>query len=362
MLLRKFLAAILLLPALWAPVAGHATPQYTVGFLPDIDFTPYGMNNAGQIAGVLGRARALHTMLYENGVVTDLGVFGFRHSYARAINEDGAIAGSNMLASGEEHAYLYQGGNLLDLGANTAGYGINIRSEVVGSIQTATGSTSFVYSGGQVTALGNLGTGQEGSALDINDHGAIVGASAVAPDQAARHPYLYSGGVLHDLGTLAGGATNGATAINNAGQVAGYSQGADGFMHAFLYDGGVMRDLGGLDRAELEVGDLNEHGTLVGTASTNFSNRIPFVSVDNALVDLNRLIDQASGWQIESAYANNDLGQIVGFGCRGGECGLVLLDLATAVPEPAAASLLVPGLLMLAGARRRGHAGSPASA
>ena len=59
MLLRKFLAAILLLPALWAPVAGHATPQYTVGFLPDIDFTPYGMNNAGQIAGVLGRAAAV---------------------------------------------------------------------------------------------------------------------------------------------------------------------------------------------------------------------------------------------------------------------------------------------------------------
>ena len=76
------------------------------------------------------------------------------------------------------------------------------------------------------------------------------------------------------------------------------------------------------------------------------------MSVGDALVDLNTLIDPALGWHIFSARANNDLGQIVGYGCRGDNCGLVRLDLTGAVPEPRTAWLLVPGLLAMARARR----------
>jgi hypothetical protein len=114
-----------------------------------------------------------------------------------------------------------------------------------------------------------------------------------------------------------------------------------------------MKDLGGFGEGTLDIHDLNEHGMLVGTASTEEEGLVPFISLGDALVDLNTLIDPALGWRIFSARATNDLGQIVGYGCRDATCGLVRLDLASAVPEPASALLLVPGLLILTAARRR---------
>jgi probable HAF family extracellular repeat protein len=359
MLQRKLFAAISLLSVLLAPLYGQAAPLYTASFLAGVDFAPTGMNNAGQIVGFAGTgAGSIHAVLYSGGVLDDLGGLGSlsgKNSYAQAINDAGAMTGSFLSASGEQHAFLYRDGAVLDLGAGTAGYGINAHGDVVGSLQTAGGATGFVYTAGKLTALGNLGTGTQGLAVAINDHGTVAGDSTTTPDpsSSARHPFLYQGGVLHDLGALGARPINGVVAINNAGQVAGYSGEADAYTHAFLYEGGVMRDLGGLGDGPLEIHDLNVHGTLVGTAFNEDEGLIPFMSLGDRLVDLNTLLDPALGWHLTSAYANNDLGQIVGYGCQGAACGLVRLDLAGAVPEPASALLLFPGLLVLAGARRR---------
>ena len=355
MLLRKFLFAMLF-PALLAPLYSHAAPLYAAGFLPDVDFAPTGMNNAGQIVGFAGTGTgAVHAVLYAGGVLSDLGGLGGNDSYATAINDAGAITGSFVSASGEQHAFLYRNGSVLDLGTGTSGYGINARGDVVGSKQTAGGLNGFVYSNGTLTELGNLGTGKHGFAASINDRGSVVGESATGThtDDTPVHPFLYRNGTLSDLGTLAGRDLNGAIGINNAGQIAGYSDGADGAMHAFLYQHGLMRDLGGFGGAILEIHDLNEHGTMVGTASTEEEGLIPFMNIGGGLVDLNSLLDPALAWHIFSAYANNDLGQIVGYGCQGATCGLVRLDLLSAVPEPGGAWLLLPGLLLVAGALRR---------
>jgi probable HAF family extracellular repeat protein len=359
MLQRKLFAAISLLSALLAPLYGQAAPWYTASFLAGVDFAPTGMNNAGQIVGFAGTgAESVHAVLYSGGVLNDLGGLGGpsgKNSYAQAINDAGAVTGSFLSASGEQHAFLYRDGAVLDLGAGTAGYGINAHGDVVGSRLTAGGATGFVYTAGKLTALGNLGTGTEGLAVAINDHGTVAGDSTITPDpsSSARHPFLYHGGALHDLGALGARPINGVVAINNAGQVAGYSGEAAAYTHAFLYEGGVMRDLGGLGDGPLEIHDLNVHGTLVGTAFNEDEGLIPFMNLGDRLVDLNTLLEPALGWHLTSAYANNDLGQIVGYGCQGAACGLVRLDLAGAVPEPASALLLVPGLLVLANARRR---------
>jgi probable HAF family extracellular repeat protein len=351
MLQRKLFAAISLLSALLAPLYGQAAPLYTVSFLAGVDFAPTGMNNAGQIAGFAGTgAGGIHAVLYSGGALHDLGGLGGlsgTNSYAQAINDAGAMTGSFLSASGEQHAFLYQDGAVLDLGAGTAGYGINAHGDVVGSLQTASGATGFIYTAGKLTALGNLGSGTEGLAVAINDHGTVAGDSTTTPDpsSSARHPFLYQGGALHDLGALGARPINGVVAINNAGQVAGYSGEADAYTHAFLYEGGVMRDLGGLGDGPLEIHDLNVHGTLVGTAFNEDEGLIPFMNLGDRLVDLNTLLDPALGWHLTSAYANNDLGQIVGYGCQGAACGLVRLDLAGAVPEPAPVSLLASGLL-----------------
>lgn len=354
MLMRKLFALAMLFSALLAPLSSRADPLFTVDFLSGVDFAPTGMNNAGQIVGFAGtETGAIHAVLYAGGLLTDLGSLGGTDSYATAINDAGAITGSTLSASGEQHAFLFQGGSVRDLGAGTAGYGISARGDVVGSKQTIDGATGFVYRDGHVTELGNLGTGSDGKAVDINDHGTVVGVSTTGTDAANLHPYLYRHGQLHDLGAVGGADSTGAIAINNAGQVAGDSTGPDGWMRAFLYQDGAMQDLGGFGESLLEIHDLNEHGTLVGTASTEEEGLIPFMNVGAALVDLNTLIDPTLGWRIFSAYANNDLGQVVGYGCQGETCGLVRLDPTSAVPEPGGVLMLLPGLLAVAGVRRR---------
>jgi probable HAF family extracellular repeat protein len=355
--MRNFFAEMLLAVMLLVPLSSHADPLYTVDLLPNVDFAPTGMNNAGQIVGFAGAGDGtVHAVLYAGGVLTDLGNLGGKDSYATAINEAGAITGSAVSASGTHHAFLYQGGTVRDLGAGTMGYGINAGGDVVGSKQTSAGLAGFVYRAGQFVELGHLGTGTDGIAVGINDHGVVAGDSTTGPDlaTASRHPFLYHDGVLHDLGALGDHAINGVVAINNAGQVAGYSgSSTEALTHAFLYDRGVLKDLGGFGEGTLEIHDLNEHGMLVGTAFNEDEGLIPFISLGEALVDLNTLIDPTLGWRIFSAHATNDLGQIVGYGCRDATCGLVRLDLASAVPEPAGAWLLIPGLLTVVAGRRR---------
>lgn len=358
-----FLHRYLVVLALLAPLPSLAEPLYTASFLSGVDFAPTGMNNAGQIVGFAGTGDgAIHAVLYAGGVLTDLGGLGGKDSYAEAINDAGAVTGAFVSASGEHHAFLYRDGSALDLGAGTTGYGINARGDVVGSRQTADGVTGFLYHDGNLINVGNFGPDRDAKAVDINDAGAVAGDMTTGAGATNRHPFLYQNGYVHDLGPLYPDENTGAIAINNAGQIAGYSTGPDGWMRAFLYHDGVMQDLGGFGESLLEIHDLNEHGTLVGTASTEEEGLIPFMNLGNALVDLNTLLDPAQGWHIFSAYANNDLGQVVGYGCQGEACGLVRLDLASAVPEPGAVLLLLSGLVALGWTRanRRARPVNPA--
>lgn len=344
----------LLALAFLLPLSGQAAPLYTASFVLDTNiFTPSDMNNAGQIVGTDGGS-SLRAVFF-NGTRQDIGIADAESSLGYGINNAGAITGVYLSRTdSDSHAFVYQNGNVRDLGAGTTGFGINAAGDVAGSARTVDGNTGFIDKNGVMTNIGNLGTGRFGRALAVNDVGQVVGDSTVtATDDALRHPFLYSNGTLLDLGTLGQGTDNSATAINNAGQIAGYSDAPDGTMHAFLYDGGVMQDVGGFGTSQMVINSRNEHGRFVGTAVTGASGDTPFMLLGNKLVDLNTLIDPALGWELYAAYANNDLDQIVAGGCHDHVCGLVRLDLIGAVPEPQAAWLLAPGLLVLALARRR---------
>jgi probable HAF family extracellular repeat protein len=356
MRLRTWLSSLVLLPVLLAPLAAKADALYTVTLLP-AGFSADDINNAGQIAGYLATPDGTtHAALYAGGSVTGLGIFGGAPSFATAINETGMVTG-NATIDGWTHAFLYSAAGTFDLGPGTYGLGINAWGDVVGQKSNDSGYVSFLYSGGTLSEIGNLGTGTVGLANDINDAGEIVGESEISAEfHAPFHPYLYRDGVLHDLGTLGGFENNSAGAINNAGLIAGYSTTSTG-LNLFTYQDGMLQDAGSFDPLELTVDDINEHGAFVGNAAkVGSGNGGPFgyVFLHGAAVDLNTLIDAASGWQISGASGINDLGQIVGYGCVSDSCGAVRLDLAGAVPEPASALLLVPGLLVLAG-KRRGH-------
>lgn len=355
MLLRKYLCALALVPAMLAPLHSQAAPLYTVTALPS-GFNSSDINNLGQIAGYTQDTPggATQAALYSGGVVTGLGGFGGSFGFARALNDAGQVIGTASTASGEFHSFLYSGGSLVDLGASANAQGINARGDVVGQLSIAGGYTGFLYRGGSVTRLGNLGTGDVATAWDINDHGKIVGESVLSPElHSPFHPFLYKHGRLIDLGTLAGRENNAARVINNAGRIAGYSEAADGGLHVFVYENGTMTDLGSFGGLNLDVSDINERGAFVGSASTSEGPGVGYISFGGELIDLNTLIDPASGWVINGATGINDLGQIVASACRDVECTSVRLDLVSAVPEPGMALLLLPGVLLIAGARRR---------
>jgi len=360
MFLRKLLLALPLLPALLMPMHGLAGPQYTVTVLPG-NFGGWAINNAGQIAGAFSAGDGtVHAGLLFRDTITDLGTRGGRSGYAYALNEAGQVTGVAETSDGIEHVFLYSGARMIDSGpagsGYSAGYGINASGEVVGRYQRADGAVQpFLYSNGELKDLGNLGTGNFGGAYGINDAGTVVGESVISPELHARfHPFVYEDGQMTALGTLDNREFNGARAINNAGQVAGYSEGPGGPMHAFLYENGVMTDLGTFGGRHLEIGDINELGMIVGTGQPYEEDRyLGFLYAGGELLDLSTLIDPASGWEIRSATGINDLGQIVGWGCRADECSSLLLNLVSPVPEPDTYALLLIGLGLVAGVKRR---------
>lgn len=353
--LRKYLCALALLPALLAPLAGQAAPLYTVTALPT-GFNSYDINNLGQIAGYVQTelGGTTYAALYAGGSIANLGSFGGNVGYARSLNDAGQVVGVSTTASGDFHGFLYSGGSLVDLGAGANAISLNARGDVVGQLSIAGGYTGFVYRNGSITQLGNLGSGDVGLAWDINDHGKIVGESSLSPAlHAPFHPFLYKNGRLIDLGTLADRENNSARVINNAGRIAGYSEADGGGLHAFVYENGVMTDVGCFGGLNLDVSDINEHGAFIGSASTWDGPTVGYISFGGELIDLNTLIDPASGWVISGASGINDLGQIVASACRDFECGSVRLDLVSAVPEPGMALMLLPGVLAVMGVRRR---------
>src|SRR5207247_4411917 len=141
--------------------------------------------------------------------LTDLGTLGGSHSEALAINGRGQVAGFSTTATGERHAFFWDGGAMRDLGA------------FAGDCCAASG-TPFIA---------------------LNDAGQVAFTSTVASGE--RHAVLWDGTTVRDLGTL-GGDYSEATAINATGQVVGSSRiVAGGFaFHAVVWDRGVPRDLG----------------------------------------------------------------------------------------------------------------------
>lgn len=343
MFVHKYLMALALATSLLAPLRVQAEALYTIHFLPE-NFYPSGINNAGQMAGAIYTSEnGSHAAIYSGGVITDLNTFVAGASSANAITEAGSVLGNFDAGTGAGGAFVYTSGSVLEI-AGIYGLGINASNQVVG--QKFSGG-AVLFSGGTLTELGYLGTGDYSTAMAINDAGHIVGTSTIDLDFHARqHPFLYSDGVLHDLGTLDEREFNSAVAINSAGQIAGYSEGAGGGTHAFFYEHGVMTDLGSFGGLHLDVSGMNASGDIVGQGNAWDGPDVSFVSRDGILVDLNTLIDPASGWQITTASAINDKGQIVGIACRDFACSPVRLDLANPVPEPACALLLLAGLLV----------------
>ncbi|HEY2841899.1 MAG TPA: PEP-CTERM sorting domain-containing protein, partial [Pirellulales bacterium] len=121
-------------------------------------------------------------------------------------------------------------------GAFSRANGINNSGQVVGIAATAGGQNhAFLYSGGAMQDLGTLG-GTNSQAQGINNSGKVVGYGTTAGGQ--NHAFLYSGGgSIQDLNSLidplSGWTLDVAQGVNDAGQIVGYGE-INGQTHAFL--------------------------------------------------------------------------------------------------------------------------------
>jgi probable HAF family extracellular repeat protein len=321
------------------------------------------INQRGQIAGVSENGQIdlafgnpqFHAVLWENGIVRDLGTLGGMSSFASSINDQGQVTGValnnvpdslSILGSGDgttstqTRGFLWQNGKMHDLGSlggpDTFAIFLNQRGQVAGMSYTSDipDPTSgfppmdpFLWENGNIKDLGNFGGSNplglfSGFISGLNDGGQVTGTMTLSGDQTS-HAFLWNGEKLSDLGTL-GGSFAVSYGLNSVGAVVGISGlPGDNVFHGFLWRNGVMTDLGTVDGDACSTAqNVNSIGQVVGAsqASDGMGGCVhPFTHAflwenGGPSVDLNALIPSNSALQLTDAALINESGEIIGGG------------------------------------------------
>jgi probable HAF family extracellular repeat protein len=353
--------------AVWlasAPFA-YALPTYTITELQppsfyNSDAAYYGLNNSGQVVGSVTYVYGFSSLAvrWSGGTVADLGDLpGFSRAAAGDINSSGQIVGACFNSANSDRAFLYTGGSMTPLPLPPAPYnfgtgagGINDAGQVIFNGSTTQGYyRAYLWSGGTVTALGTLG-GASSGASDINNSGVIVGGTFTASNTSRA--FRWSNGTMFDLGTLPGDVASSANAINDLGQIVGTSRPTNPSLpsRAVLWTGGGIVNLGVLPSYAYSsaANDINASGEVVGDSRTAAGIYHPFLWEEGTMTDLNNLIPANLGWDLTSASAINDFGQIVGYGTLNGKTrGFLLSPTPTPTPEPLTVQLSAMGAVGL---------------
>jgi probable HAF family extracellular repeat protein len=311
----RHLPALASLAAALLSAAAHAAPAYLL--------TPIDMDCASALnrdATVVGMAID-QAAVYKDGVVRRLDTLGGHFSWATAVNDRGRLVGGSLDGNADDRAFVSHGRAmrplLPDLEGTSAAHGINNGGQVVGWAVMNEGQHAFLYDAGQLIDLGTLG-GPSSLARGINNAGQVVGESFTQADSPLR-AFLYENGSMKDLGTL-GGNTSIASAINDAGVIVGHSNLVeDGPVQAFIHRDGTMQGLGRLHGTkECRATAINEHAEVVGNCLGRLAPSRAFFWRRGRMHDLTELLDPVSGagWTLQYANGINDAGQIAGCGVR----------------------------------------------
>src|SRR5271165_3830387 len=316
----------------------------------------YAINDKGQVDGfsTIPGDGAIHSFLFENRMMNDLGTLGGPNSQSFAgLNNVPQVPGSSDTSTSDPNgedfcgfgtnliclAFVWQNGVMTPLpapgGNNSQAAGINNQGAVVGYAETSKSDPDcpppqvlqfrpVVWSGGQIEVFPLYPGDSEGVGFWINNQGELVGASGICAAYdgrygvglAPKHALLWrkGSGVPIDLGNLGGTFNNAAFAVNDRGQIIGGSDlPGDTYQHAFLWQKGVMSDLGTLqgDVVSAALG-INNRGQITGVSDDGNGNIRAFLWQNGVMTDLNSLIDPNSPLYLLHGYGINSAGEIVG--------------------------------------------------
>ena len=220
-------------PTLLPPLSGSSS---SLGF---------GINNSGQVVGFssIGCCTAAAT-LWSGGTATNLGTLGGSAGLAFAINSSGQVVGmSTITGDTANHATLWSGGSIIDLGAERA-VAINDAGQIVGQGSNAGGSGGATFWDSGASAPVDLGWGADSNAIanDLNSAGDVVGMGALGSWVlvGSAQGLLWDGSTSFDLNSLLDVNTWGdwtitsAVAINDVGQILARAESFQGSLATLL--------------------------------------------------------------------------------------------------------------------------------
>jgi probable HAF family extracellular repeat protein len=293
-----------------------------------------GLNAEGEVAAwhLLGRSWIQATLI-KGAKSIDLGELpGFENTFAAAINNKEMIVG---LAQSKDdmrytRAFLWHDGKLEDLPTLGGKYddarAINQQGDIAGKAQLPDSTMhAALWSHAKVKDLGSLSKGHFSEAHDINKKGEVVGQAEIAPD-GHPHAFFWSRGHMQDLGLFPTGSFSNAQAINDQGKIVGYADTQKEGVHAVLWSQGRMIDLGTLTDDDSLALDINDAGQIVGGSFIAEGQERAFLWEKDRMFNLNKLIPADSQWILLAAYRINSHGEIIGRGYYKGAAHLFFLE------------------------------------
>ncbi|MBN1393415.1 MAG: PEP-CTERM sorting domain-containing protein [Pirellulales bacterium] len=312
----------------------------------------HGFNGNGDV--IVQSGTTVNSFLWSGGTYTNLGNLGYNMAYPRGIDDNGMVTGTAYLTSSQYHAFRWTAdGGMVDMGTlktdnagNSRAFGIAEVGGVLTIVGDTANSTSYQHAfmwtaAGGMVDIGTLG--RDSYAYAINDSGSVAGLSK--DGSGVQYGFFYDG-AMTKIDPISSYTSSIAYGMNNNDVVVGNSS-KTGYTHAIKWDetGGTV-DLGILTGGQeySAAESINDLGQVAGLAKDSAgAYRAVMWNADGTIVDLNSLIDPASGWVLQWAKKIDDSGMITGWGLKDGVQHAFLMT----IPEPSTFALLIAGLIGL---------------